>query len=60
EKFGTQRVIASSALDGFKFFVPQGWLLIRASGTEPVIRYYAESVSIEKVDELLKGGMDLK
>ncbi len=39
--------------DGFKFFVDGGWVLVRASGTEPLIRFYAEAESVEKVDVLL-------
>jgi len=39
--------------DGYKFFVDKGWLLVRASGTEPLIRLYAEADSVEKVDALL-------
>jgi phosphomannomutase len=39
--------------DGYKFFVPDGWVLVRASGTEPLIRFYAEADSIAKVDALL-------
>ncbi len=40
--------------DGFKLFVENGWVLVRASGTEPLIRFYAEAESLEKVDALLK------
>ncbi len=39
--------------DGFKFFVDGGWVLVRASGTEPLIRFYAEAGSTENVDALL-------
>ena len=39
--------------DGFKFFIERGWVLIRASGTEPLIRFYAEAESTGKVDALL-------
>lgn len=39
--------------DGFKFFVEKGWVLVRASGTEPLIRFYAEADSAAKVDALL-------
>lgn len=39
--------------DGHKFFVDGGWLLVRASGTEPLIRFYAEADSAAKVDALL-------
>jgi phosphomannomutase len=40
--------------DGFKLFVPNGWVLVRASGTEPLIRFYAEAETPEKVEALLK------
>jgi phosphomannomutase len=43
--------------DGFKFFIDRGWVLIRASGTEPLIRFYAEAESTEKVDALLAAAM---
>ena len=34
--------------DGFKFFVADGsWLLVRASGTEPLVRVYTEATSAE-------------
>ncbi len=59
-KLGRHPVLQTSTLDGFKFFVDNGWLLIRASGTEPLLRYYAEADSSEKVDELLKAGLNLK
>jgi phosphomannomutase len=39
--------------DGFKLFVDNGWVLIRASGTEPLIRFYAEAETRERVDALL-------
>ena len=46
--------------DGYKFFVENGWLLIRASGTEPLIRFYSEADSMNKVNELIEEGMNLK
>ena len=40
--------------DGVKFFVADGsWLLVRFSGTEPLVRVYAEATSAELRDELL-------
>ncbi|HRH67537.1 MAG TPA: phosphoglucomutase/phosphomannomutase family protein, partial [Bacteroidia bacterium] len=44
-------------LDGYKYFFDDEnteWLLIRASGTEPVLRTYAESTTREKAFEILK------
>lgn len=39
--------------DGFKLFVEPGWILVRASGTEPLIRFYAEADTPERVQTLL-------
>ncbi len=59
-KLAGYAVTETSTLDGYKFFVDKGWLLIRASGTEPLLRYYAEADSIEKVTALLDAGLKLK
>ena len=41
--------------DGFRYVLENGsWALIRFSGTEPLIRVYAEAGSTETVDALLK------
>ena len=46
--------------DGTKFlFENDAWLLLRASGTEPVVRVYAESSSQAKVQELIDAGLGL-
>ncbi len=43
--------------DGLKFFLEDGsWLLIRASGTEPLVRIYTEATSPELRDALLVVG----
>ncbi len=43
--------------DGFRFVLQDGsWLLIRFSGTEPLLRIYAETDSKERVDRLLSLG----
>jgi phosphomannomutase len=43
--------------DGFKFWVDDGsWLLIRASGTEPLVRVYTEATSESSRDALLGAG----
>lgn len=44
--------------DGTRFDFENGsWLLVRPSGTEPVVRVYAESTTCEKVQELLDEGV---
>lgn len=53
-EFGNYKVERFEDLDGFKYhFENEQWLLIRASGTEPVLRVYAESSSPENVKKLL-------
>jgi phosphomannomutase len=43
--------------DGFRFFLgDESWLLIRFSGTEPLVRIYAEAESLQRVRELLDEG----
>ncbi len=46
--------------DGFRYILADNsWLLIRFSGTEPVLRIYAESSSDAKVEKLLESGKKL-
>ncbi len=55
DAFGSYKVSRSETIDGFKYhFEDEQWLLIRASGTEPVLRVYAESATQEKVNQLLQ------
>jgi phosphomannomutase len=43
--------------DGFKFFVDDGsWLLVRASGTEPLVRVYTEATTADVRDSMLTAG----
>lgn len=50
-----QRVVATNFSDGFKFIFENGdWLLIRPSGTEPVLRLYSEAGSLEQVERFLR------
>lgn len=46
--------------DGFKFIFDNGdWLLIRPSGTEPVLRLYSEAHSQEQVERLLRAAVNI-
>lgn len=47
-------------MDGFKFhFADKSWLLIRPSGTEPLLRVYAEAPSKAKMEGLIALGQKL-
>jgi len=46
--------------DGYKFFVDDGsWLLVRTSGTEPLVRIYTEATSPERREALIAAGEKL-
>jgi phosphomannomutase len=59
------KVLRMETLDGIKFYLEnpacnglqnaaETWLLLRASGTEPLLRVYCESCSTESVARVLK------
>jgi len=52
-----ETVVRVDTLDGIKFYMSdESWLLIRPSGTEPVLRIYAEAHTHEAVKALLEAG----
>ena len=51
------RTVPLDTNDGFKFFLADGtWLLIRASGTEPLVRVYTEATSPDLREAMLVAG----
>ena len=49
-----------NTIDGYHFSLADGsWLLIRFSGTEPILRVYSEASSIERANELIAEGRRL-
>jgi phosphomannomutase len=52
-EFAGRPVVAVETLDGVKLRFTRGWLLLRASGTEPLLRLYCEMPSPEEVQEVL-------
>lgn len=54
KEFGKYKVQRMDDLDGWKFFFDDNtWLMIRASGTEPVLRTYAEGADKKITDDIL-------
>jgi phosphomannomutase len=54
---GGHAVLEADRTDGIKFILPDdAWLLLRPSGTEPLVRVYAEAETTSEVDELLAAG----
>jgi alpha-D-glucose phosphate-specific phosphoglucomutase len=61
KRLGAYGVSRKATLDGIKFFLDaptngngaDAWVLFRASGTEPLLRVYAEAASAELVSEIL-------
>lgn len=66
--FAGMPILRVETLDGVKFYLDnpeaktkknaaETWLLLRASGTEPLMRIYSESCSKESVAKLLEAGL---
>lgn len=57
QKIGDETLSDMVTIDGVKYIMSDdSWLLIRPSGTEPVLRVYAEGRSQDMVDALLEYG----
>lgn len=58
QTIGGLKVTGLDTSDGFKFNLEDGgWLLIRFSGTEPIIRVYTETTHPDRVQEILDDGL---
>ncbi|HET9588292.1 MAG TPA: phosphoglucomutase/phosphomannomutase family protein [Anaerolineales bacterium] len=58
ETLGGLKVTELVTIDGFQFKLEDGgWLLIRFSGTEPIMRVYCETTHKDKVQAILKDGL---
>lgn len=58
QTIGGLKVLGLETTDGFKFNLEDGgWLLIRFSGTEPIIRVYTETTHRERVQAILEDGL---
>ncbi|MGQ9546090.1 MAG: phosphoglucomutase/phosphomannomutase family protein [Dehalococcoidia bacterium] len=60
ESIAGSKVTKVDTTDGFRFFLgDKSWLLIRFSGTEPLVRIYSEAESLKRVNLLLDEGTKL-
>jgi phosphomannomutase len=60
ETIGGLRCTGKDTTDGYKFSMEDGgWLLVRFSGTEPLIRVYCETMHRDKVQAILQDGLRL-
>lgn len=56
-EIGGRKVENINRIDGVKFiFADQSWMLMRPSGTEPMVRIYAESENVTDLEDLLEQG----
>ena len=60
ETIGGLKVTELVTVDGFQFRLEDGgWMLIRFSGTEPIIRVYTETMHKDKVQAILQDGLKI-
>ena len=60
ETLGGLKVTELVTVDGFQFRLEDGgWLLIRFSGTEPIMRVYCETTHQDKVQAILRDGLKI-
>ncbi|MAT44466.1 MAG: phosphomannomutase [Anaerolineaceae bacterium] len=60
DTIGGLKVTGLNASDGYKFSLEDGgWLLIRFSGTEPVLRVYCETTHEDCVQDILEDGLKI-
>ena len=60
EKIDGQKVVSLDTRDGFRYKLESGaWLLVRFSGTEPLVRIYAEGNSPKEVQKLIQFGQEM-
>ncbi len=60
QTIGGLQVTGLDTTDGFKFLIGEdGWVLIRLSGTEPIVRVYTETTHQDKVQAILQDGLKI-
>ncbi len=59
KEFAGEKIIRTETLDGYKYYFNENeWIMIRPSGTEPLLRIYSEATTKERVEKYIKSGID--
>ena len=53
DEVGGKRILEIDPLDGFKLKFENGWVIVRASGTEPLLRIYCETSGVDETADVL-------
>lgn len=53
-KIGYKEINEIGNLDGFKYSFENGWIIVRASGTEPLLRFYCETNGKDETQKVLE------
>ncbi|MBM4157966.1 MAG: phosphoglucomutase/phosphomannomutase family protein [Ignavibacteria bacterium] len=54
DQIGGKIIESIDDLDGFKYFYDNGWITIRPSGTEPLLRFYCETKGFNETLKILE------
>jgi phosphomannomutase len=59
KEFGIYKILSTNTLDGFKYALSESeWVMIRPSGTEPVLRIYAEAANVETAKSIIENTLE--
>lgn len=57
DELAGNKIVSINPMDGFKFQFENGWLIVRASGTEPLLRFYCETKDTDKTLDILNSAI---
>ncbi len=59
KEFAGEKIIRTETLDGYKYYFNEDeWIMIRPSGTEPLLRIYSEAKTSERVENFINAGKE--
>jgi phosphomannomutase len=58
KQFGTFKISSIEDMDGYKYFITEdAWVMIRPSGTEPVLRVYVQAPSQQEANTIMEAAV---